>query len=807
MKNRPINNLYNIDALTESERERSRIIRSAFKRVFLSAGILIFLISLCTALYLFKTLSELPDASLLETFNFDQSTQIFDINNNLVASIHADEDRISVPLDKISPHLQRAVISIEDNRFYSHSGIDLMGTVRALYNNLLHKDSIQGGSTITQQLVKNSFLTPERSVKRKILEAILSVKVEMSYPKKIILEKYLNQIYWGNQAYGIEKAARRYYKKPAKSLNLAESSMLAGLIRAPELYSPYSNMKEAKQRQLIVLNKMHEFGYITKKQKYEAYAGPLKLAPRRFAYAKYIYFVDYVSYLLRKKYGDAFVRRGGLNVYTTLDPEVQQIAEKTIIDGVKSVAGSGVREGALVSINVKNGYIQALVGGIDFKKSQFNRAVLAKRPVGSGFKPVVYLTGLRLGVINPNSTIYDAPVAYRTKWNVWCPHNWDGKYMGKMTVRKALTLSRNTPTVRVALKVGVDEIIKTARLLGIKSHIRRGFSMVLGSSEITPLEVATFYSTLARDGVYIEPIAIRYIKDNKGNIIEMANASPTRVFKSEPVRELDSILIDVVEKGTGKSAKLEGRQVAGKTGTTDSVKDIWFNGFTPDTATTIWMGNDENQALGGVFSSNCAVLWNKFSTEYYKKKNIPPENFPLPEMELAKMKNNIKDAKTKKDIIDETKKPLEKRKAYKMKYQEGAEELPEDNTNNLPPKKYSPEENDYENGHDRLKQQEQQQYQAPSQPQKYAAPSQPMQQQYAPQQYTTPQQYTSPQQYSPQQQNQQYNPQQQYAPRQYTQQQPFQQPQTPVQPQQNQNYQTQPQNYQNYNNNNYNNQE
>ncbi|MEI8388493.1 MAG: PBP1A family penicillin-binding protein [bacterium] len=725
MKNRPINHFYNIDLLSKTELERSELFKSAFKRIFAIAGLLIFLLSLGVSVYLLKTLAEFPDVSFLNSYAPDQSTQIFDINNNLVASIHADEDRISVPLNKISRYLQSAVISIEDNRFYSHSGIDLMGTVRAFYNNLLHRDSIQGGSTLTQQLVKNSFLTPERSIKRKFLEAILAIKVEMYYSKNEILEKYLNQIYWGNQAYGIEKGARRYFKKSAKDLNLAESSMLAGLIRAPELYSPYTNMKDAKKRQMVVLNKMYEFGFITKKQKYSAYAGPLKLAPRKFAYAKYIYFVDYVSYVLRKRYGDNIVRRGGLNVYTTLDPEVQQIAEKTITEGIKALPkGCGVREGALVSINVKNGYVQALVGGVDFTKSQFNRAVLAKRPVGSGFKPVVYLTGLRLGAINPESTIFDAPVAYRTKWNVWCPHNWDGKYLGKLTVRKALTLSRNTPTVRIALKVGVDKIIETARLLGIKSYIRRGFSMVLGSSEITPLEVAAVYSTLARDGVYIEPVAIRFVKDNKGNVLEVSNNTPVRVVKQEPVRELDSILVDVVEKGTGKSAKLEDRQVAGKTGTTDSVKDIWFNGFTPDTATTIWMGNDENQTLSGVFSSNCAVLWNKFSTEYYKIKKIPPEPFPLSEMEIknqvaAKVKIKTEEDLNKKTGIKSSlkKQNYKNKKKYKFKKLKTKENKANNNEIKLPERTYVPDENDYENRYKKAKQQEEQNqtYQYPQQ--------------------------------------------------------------------------------------------
>lgn len=704
MKNRAINNFKNIDNLTRTDYERAEIYHAALKKVLISVGVLILIISFSITVYMFKLLRELPDVEVLDLYFPDQTSQIFDKNNNLVASIHGDEDRISVPLNRISKTLQMAVIATEDKRFYRHGGVDLMGTIRALSSNLSNDDSLQGGSTLTQQLVKNSFLTTRRSLKRKLLEAALAIKVENYYSKDEILEKYLNRIYWGNNAYGIEQAAKKYFKKPAKALNLAESSLLAGLIKAPEYFSPYTNLKEAKKRQKVVLDNMLECGYITKKQADAAYAGPVKLFPRKFAYPKYIYFVDYVTYVLRMEYGDNIVRRGGLKVYTTLDPKVQQIAEKTILEGVKSSAGSGVREGALVSIDVKTGNIQAIVGGVDFTKSQYNRAVLARRPVGSGFKPIVYLTGLRTGFITPNSIIYDAPVAYRTKWNVWCPHNWDGRYMGKMTIRQALTLSRNTPTVRIALKVGVDKIIETARLLGIKSPIRKGFSMVLGSSEITPLEVATAYSTLARDGVYIEPSAIRYIKDTKGNTIEVPDRSPIRVIDSKYVRDLNSILVDVVEKGTGKSAKLEGRQVAGKTGTTDDVKDIWFSGFTTDMATTIWMGNDANTSLRGVFSSNCAVLWNKFAKEYYKVREVAAEPFPLSENEI-KNQEKIKASKDDKEKMKSNK--SSKKKTFKSNkgrnYSEKAKTAVTDVVK-PPPRTYIPDDNDFEKRYERMKQ-------------------------------------------------------------------------------------------------------
>jgi 1A family penicillin-binding protein len=724
MKRRPINNLYNIDKKTKTDYENSQILFMACKRIFLIAFGLIFFISLLITIYFGAALKELPDVSILDEYSPDLATQIFDKNNVLVANIYGDEDRTDVSLSQIAPALQWAVISVEDNRFYKHSGVDFVGTVRAMLNNLMHRDSVQGGSTLTQQLVKNSLLTPQRSIKRKLIEAVLAAKIELKYSKKEILEKYLNRIYWGNYSYGIEKAARKYFGKSAKSLNLSESALLAGLIKAPEFYSPYSNLEEAKERQKIVLDKMYEFKYITKEQRDKAYAEPLKLVPKKFTYGKYIYFVDYVAYNLRQKYGDNIVRRGGLRVYTTLDPRAQLIAEKTISEGVKALSKStGIQEGALISIDVKTASIQALVGGVDYSKSQFNRAVLAKRPIGSGFKPVVYLAGIRTGVINPDSIIYDTPVFYRTKWNVWCPHNWDGKYMGKMTIMQALTLSRNTPTVRIALRVGVDKIIETARLLGIKSYIRHGFSMVLGSSEITPLEVATVYSTLARDGIYIEPTAIRYVKDSKGNILESNYSAPTRVVSSEFVRELNSILVNVVEKGTGRSAKLADRQVAGKTGTTDNVRDIWFNGFTPDTATIIWMGNDRNLPLKGVFSSNCATLWSKFTTEYYKVSKIPPQKFPISEFqqrkafadELAHLKETLNDENLSRLSRNKPKKVINKIKNYNeiqqqakntkkiaeqknksSQIKENSEDTESEYTG-LPERTYVPDENNYEN--------------------------------------------------------------------------------------------------------------
>ncbi len=645
MDKRKINRLEGIDEVTLQESENKKLIKTAFFRTLLFTQLVILVMSLVLCFFVVRLASELPDISFIKTIEPEQSTQIFDINDELVTEVVADEDRVYVAMEGISPHFVRAVIAIEDIRFYNHSGIDLKGTIRAFLNNLTGASSIQGGSTITQQLAKNWYLIPKKSLERKFLEALLASRIENNFSKKEILEKYMNLIYLGNRSYGIERAAQRYFGKSAKDLDLAESSLLAALIKAPEKYSPYANYEKSRERQKLVLERMQEYGFITAKQEEEVLKDKVTLKPREIAFSKYQYFVDHVLYLLRKRYGESLVRKGGLKIYTTLDPEVQEIATKTIVEGVKKLPRyTRVREGALVSIDVKTGYIKALVGGVNYDSSQFNRATQAKRATGSGFKPIVYLTAFRLGLINPKSYVVDAPIAYRTKWNVWCPHNWDGRYMGRMTVRKALTLSRNTPTVRVALEAGLDRVIETARLLGIKSHMDRGYSIVLGSAGITPLEVATAYSTIARDGVYLEPTAIRRVIDSKGNLLEANKRQPIRVIGSKFVRLLVSILIDVVEKGTGRQARLEGRPVAGKTGTTDDFKDVWFNGFTPDTVTTIWLGNDENESLNGIWSSNCARLWKNFSKDYYELKNIPPEPFKQPEPDFeAKKKEEEKE--------------------------------------------------------------------------------------------------------------------------------------------------------------------
>lgn len=596
--------------------------------VFLAiVAFIMFLLSIQLGVVMAEGAKSLPDIRILANYHPNQSTQIFDRHNNLLANIHGDEDRVVVPLKDISPNIQRAVMAIEDNRFYQHNGVDVRGTFRAFATNIKGGD-IQGGSTLTQQLVKNLFLSPERSYSRKIAEAVLALRVERHYTKDKILEMYLNQVYWGNHAYGIEKAAKRYFKKSAKELSVPEAALLAGLLKAPEGLSPYRFPEAARGRQLAVLAKMEQYGYITPQQAKEARDAEVTLKGREVKPSKHPYFVAHVIQELMALYGEDVVRRGGLKVYTTVDSDIQSAAEEALEKAVKGLPEyTHVTNGALISIDVPTGEIMALVGGVDFSKSQFNNATQAYRAAGSQFKPFVYLTGFRLGMITPESPISDKPISFNTGVSIWKPKNWDGRFMGAMTIRKALTLSRNTPTVQIGMRVGIEEVIRTARLAGIESPIDPNFASLLGSSGVPPIEMATAFATFARGGVRMNPTAIRRVENVQGESLPFDKPVPRRTLDGASVSQLNSILVDVVEKGTGRSAQLPERTVAGKTGTTDKVRDIWFTGYTPDMVATVWMGNEKYVPLKGVFSSNAAKVWHDYAEAYYAKKPVKATDF------------------------------------------------------------------------------------------------------------------------------------------------------------------------------------
>jgi penicillin-binding protein 1A len=626
-----------VDVRRKSEVVQDRLGLFIILSVIAIFTFLLFLLSVNLGFVLAKGAAALPNVSVLAEWHPYESTRIYDRNSSLIANIHGDEDRVVVPLKDISPHIQRAVMAIEDNRFYQHNGVDLRGTIRAASANI-RGDDVQGGSTLTQQLVKNLFLSPERAMTRKIAEAMLAMRVERHYDKNKILEMYLNQVYWGNQSYGIEKAARRYFRHSARDLTIGESALLAGLLKAPEGLSPYVYKEAARKRQLEVLGALVTFGYITPAQRKAAEAEVITLNQQQPKASKHPFFIQYVIQQLEEKFGASAVRQGGLKVYTTMDEPVQSLAEKSLYNEMNKIKFSGVREGSFIVENVSNGQILALVGGYDFEKNQFNHATQQHRAIGSTFKPLVYLTAFRLGIITPESMISDSPVCFNNGYSNWCPHNWDGRYMGGMTIRKALTLSRNTPTVKLGLRMGIDPVIESARLAGIESPIDRNFSSLLGSAGISPLEVITAYSTIARGGVYMKPTVLLRVEDSRGREIQISHPQAERRFDPEPVYNLISILQDVVEKGTGKNAIIEGRPVAGKTGTTDEMRDIWFTGFTTDMVGSVWMGNDRYVPLHGVFSSNSVTVWGNFAREYYKMYPLPVGQFPKPQKMLMEKK-------------------------------------------------------------------------------------------------------------------------------------------------------------------------
>lgn len=576
----------------------------------------LFLVSVNLGFVISNSLKKLPDLNRLSEWHPAESTQILDRYGTLIANISGDEDRTVKPLNQISPYLPRAIMAIEDNRFYHHGGVDVKGTIRAIVSNLKGGE-VQGGSTLTQQLIKNLYLSSERSLGRKLAEALLATRIEKLYDKNKILELYLNVVYWGNQAYGAEKAAQRYFNKSAKDLTLAQAALLGGLLKAPEGLNPYVFPKAAKERQVLVLNAMRHFGFITQAQYNEAVLEPLVYDRVKVQY-QYPFFVNHVRQEMIRTFGEDAVQKGGLKVTTTLDPKLQASAEKAIALAFKTApAGSNLKEAALITLNIDHAQILAMVGGRDFKVSQFNNATMAQRSPGSTFKPFVYLTGFRLGKITPDSIIYDKPITFNTGYGYWRPKNYDGVFKGRMKIRHALAESRNTTTIQVGQMVGLDEIIKTARLAGVESPIANNFASLLGASGVSVLELANAYSTFARNGARLTPQVILKIEDSAGKELVFNPPKKQQMLPKKAVRMINSALMTVVEVGTGRKARIQGRQVAGKTGTTDQTRDIWFSGYTRDFVTTIWMGHPQNLPLKGLGSGYCVEAWKRFADDYY----------------------------------------------------------------------------------------------------------------------------------------------------------------------------------------------
>ncbi len=568
--------------------------------------------------FLYWTVSDLPEVRSLEAYKPVESSFVYSSDNKVLAEFYL-ERRNYVHHYNIPSGVKKAFIAIEDQRFYSHPGIDVIGILRAFYRNIKAQNIVEGGSTITQQLAKMLFLKPEKSISRKIKEAIIATQIEKRYTKDEILGMYLNQAYFGARAYGIEAAAQTYFGKSVNDLQTAETALLAGLPKAPAMYSPFKSPEKALLRRQIALKKMLENGYISKEEYEKSNAEPLPSKPHLRKYEA-PYFVEFLRQQLEAKYGDR-IYTSGLRIHSTIDHNMQQIAEKAVFHGIKNLESrkrTGV-QAALIAIDPHNGHIKAMVGGTDFWETQFNRATMALRQPGSAFKPFVYLAALENGM-SADDAMLDAPLSFQgsrpgTKWS---PKNYDNEYRGNVTLKTALALSLNTVTVRLAYNLGIENIINTAKNLGIKSSLAPYLPTSLGASDVTLLELTAAYAAFST-GRKIAPMSYEKVTGRDGMLLEEKFPSLDDVISEETVYDLKELLKAVVDTGTAQKAKALQRAVYGKTGTTNDYSDAWFIGFDDNLVVGVWVGRDNHKPIGAKETGSQAALpiWIEFM------KNIP----------------------------------------------------------------------------------------------------------------------------------------------------------------------------------------
>ena len=585
----------------------------------------------------------LPSVTQLESIEPSVGSRIYDEADELITEFHV-ERRIFVPLGQMPPALKQAIIATEDARFYSHFGVDPMGIARAVYQNFRRGRIVEGGSTITQQLAKVLFLTPDRSLERKLKEAVLAVELERRYSKDRILEIYLNQIYFGHGAFGVEAASRTFFGKGVSELSPGECALLAGLPKAPATYSPFDHPDAAKRRRVIVLTRMVDTGAIRAEQAKRLGESALSLVPPERRRTTGQYYLEYVQQYLEAQYGPDLVFKGGLHVYTTLSPALQLKAEATLREGLRALetrraatAGKDAPaperpEGALLALEPQTGYIRAMVGGYDFFKSEFNRAVQARRQPGSAFKPFVYIAALEAG-LTPASIVDDSPVQYPFGANgkIWKPDNYDRKFRGPITYQQALEESINVATIKVQERIGVRRTVDVARRLGVESPLHENLSIALGTSDLTLLELTSAYGSLANQGAWVKPTAIRYVLDSQRKMLEENVPQGRQALPPDLAYVVTHMLQGTIERGTGQAAKALGRPAAAKTGTTNDYSNAWFIGFTPHLATGVWVGYDRPRSLGkDETGARVAVpIWTAFMKEALH--GAPVEDFPIPE--------------------------------------------------------------------------------------------------------------------------------------------------------------------------------
>ncbi|MGB5183237.1 MAG: PBP1A family penicillin-binding protein, partial [Xanthobacteraceae bacterium] len=526
-------------------------------------------------------------------------------DNGATLATRGDMGGAAVPIGELPDYVPNAFIAIEDRRFYTHHGVDPFGIARALVTDVLHRGTAQGGSTITQQLAKNLFLTQERTVTRKLQEIVLALWLEHKYSKRQILELYLNRVYFGAGAYGIEGAGQRYFGKSARQLTLAEAAMLAGLVQAPSRLAPNHNPQGAERRAAIVLADMTELKMIAPGAAKLALAHPAH-AIKQAAAGSVNYVADWVMDAVNDLIGKF---EEDIVVDTTIDPVVQNAAEHALADTLNQKGDRlNIGEGALVAMT-PDGVVRALVGGRDYSQSQFNRAVEAKRQPGSAFKAFVYLTALEHG-LTPDTVRDDAPIAVKG----WRPENYERQYLGPVTLRQALADSLNTVSVRLTLEFTPQAVVRTAYRLGIASMLEPNASIALGTSEVSPLELVSAYATFANGGIAVSPHVVERIRSADGKTLYGRTQQPLgRIVDARYVGMMNTMLHETVVSGTARAASLPGWQAAGKTGTSQDFRDAWFIGYTSRLVAGIWLGNDDNtptkRAVGGGLP---VEIWSRF---------------------------------------------------------------------------------------------------------------------------------------------------------------------------------------------------
>jgi penicillin-binding protein 1A len=624
----------------------------------------------------------LPPLAALEDYAPSLTTRVYDVKGNVVAELSI-EKRALLPLSKIPVDLQSAVMAVEDDNFMRHWGISPKGMIRSALRNFIARRVVQGASTITQQLAKQVFLKPERKISRKIREVLLAVQIERNFSKQEILQFYLNQVYFGEGAYGAQAAARNYFGKEISDLTLADSALLAGLIRAPHANSPFVNPENARKRRAVVLQRMLEEKMITAAERDAANAQPLPLSRPVGLETQAPYFVEHVRRRLEQKYGTAAVWRGGLKIYTTLDLDVQknaeQVMEKALADfdakaqvehdkKLKDMTANGEPlppdvstaplakiQGAFVLMDVKTGAVRAMIGGRD---SHFNRVVQAKRQPGSTFKPFVWTAALQSGM-TPASLVDDTPLAFyfdgrdwrllegatdqysinlatqpfaaSPDFKIWVPNNFDGKFMGRITLRTALAHSRNIASINLITQVGPPLVVEIARRAGIRSELEPAPALGLGSSVVTPMEMTAAFGTFANGGISVTPYTVERVEDASGRVLEGHLPSEHEALTPQIAYLVADMMKGVVQNGTGQGAKRLGRPIAGKTGTSNDNRDLWFIGYTPDLVATAWMGYDDFSSLGRKdWTGGTTVLpwWTDIMGDVLK--DMPKRDFPVP---------------------------------------------------------------------------------------------------------------------------------------------------------------------------------